>query len=41
MAGVIEWHDRSANLLTKGVNNGLKKEKPTIKQGPTQEGSKT
>ena len=31
MAGVIEWHGRSANLLAKGVKNGLDKEKPTIK----------
>ena len=33
--GMTKWHDRSASRPTKGVKNGLEKEKPTIKQGPT------
>ena len=41
MARVTKWHDRSANLLAKGVKNGLDKEKPAIKQDPAYEGSKT
>ena len=38
MARVTEWHDKSANKLTKRVKNGLEKEKPPIKQGRAQEG---
>ena len=41
MAGITGWHDRCINRLAKRVRNGLEKEKPTIKQGPAQERSKT
>ena len=36
---MTEWPSRSASKPTKGAKNGLKKEKPTIKQGPSQEGN--
>ena len=40
IARVAEWHDRNGNKITEGAKSGLKREKPTIKQSPTLEGSK-
>ena len=37
---MVEWYDRNDNKTTEGAKNGLKGEKPTIKQGPALERSK-
>ena len=39
-AGIAKWYDRKGNKTTKGAKDGLKKEKPTIKQGLALEKSK-
>ena len=36
---MIEWHGRNASKSTEGEKNGLKREKPTIKQGLAHEES--
>ena len=41
IARMTKWHGRNASKPMKRANNGLEKEKSIIKQGPTQEGSKT
>ena len=40
IARVAEWHDRNGNKITEGAKSGLKREKPTIKQGSAFERSK-
>ena len=37
---MTEWFGRNDNKTTEGAKNGLKGEKPTIKQGPALERSK-
>ena len=37
---MVEWYGKNGNKTTEGAKNGLKGEKPTIKQGPTLERSK-
>ena len=39
-AGRTKWHGRNASKSTEGAKNGLKREKPTIRQGPVLKGSK-
>ena len=39
-AGTIKWYGRNDSKITEGAKNGLKRGKPTIKQGPTLERSK-
>ena len=39
-AGITKWYDRKGNKTTKGAKDGLKREKPTIKQGLALEKSK-
>ena len=41
MIGITEWNGRSVNFVVKRIRDGLEKEKPTIEQGPAQEGSNT
>ena len=41
MAGITEWQGKNANKSTEGAKNGLKREKPTIRQGPVHEDSKS
>ena len=41
MIGITEWHGRNVSKFTVGAKSGLKREKPTIKQGPTLKGSKS
>ena len=41
MVGTTGWHDCGVNRPAKRVRNGLKKERPTIKQDPVQKRSKT
>ena len=40
MTGIAEWHGRNASKTTKGTKSGLRREKPTIKQGLTLERSR-
>ena len=37
---MAKWYGRNGNKITEGAKNGLKGEKPTIKQGPVLERSK-
>ena len=37
---MTEWFGRNDNKTTEGAKNGLKGEKPTIKQGPALERNK-
>ena len=39
-AGIAEWYNRKGNKTMEGAEDGLKREKPTIKQGPALEKSK-
>ena len=38
--GIVKWCGRNDSKITKGAKNGLKREKPTIKQGLALERSK-
>ena len=40
IAGIIEWHGRNASRFMEGAKSRLRREKPTIKQGPALKGSK-
>ena len=39
-AATAEWYGRNGSKIMEGVKNGLKRGKPTIKQGPALERSK-
>ena len=39
-AGITKWCGKNGSKITKGAKNGLKREKPTIKQGLALERSK-
>ena len=41
MARIAEWHDKNASKSTEGAKNGLKREKPTIRQDPAHEESES
>ena len=40
MARIAEWYSRNGNKITEGAKNGLKRGKPTIRQGLALERSK-